>query len=358
MFNTQTTVESIRRVQTGKPAPGKPAPGIGRTESCNIHYSMVDTPYKKDIVAALARAFRTKGMGVGFYYSWPDWHDPNFRWDKQSMFYDPQYTMESDPVHWKLFLDRIRQQVHELCTNYGDLVEMSLDGNLAESAWPETVKVVKMVRELQPNVLLRERGIGPYGDFTTPEHYVPQDPFKKPFAFPWEAIEHLGTRWAYEPNDEYKPKEWLLSTLIDVVAKGGNFMPGVSPMADGKFPPETTERLHYVGAWLKVNGEAIYKTRPWNIFKEDEDLRFTRSKDGKYVYAIVLKWPGEALTIRSLRAVEGSEISMLGLKPGLRWRQNKEGLVIQIPRSIEKHKPCDQAYAFKIRAKPYQAAYD
>ena len=189
MFDTKTTVDSIRRAPGG--SSGQTPPGVGRIESCKIHYSMMDTPYKKDIVAALAQAFRKRGMGIGFYYSWPDWHDPDSRWDKKNMFYDPRYTQESDPEHWKVFLDRIRQQLRELCTNYGNLMELSLDGNLAEFAWPETVKMVQMVRELQPNVLLRERGIGPYGDFTTPEHYVPEDPFKKPLAFPWEAIETI-----------------------------------------------------------------------------------------------------------------------------------------------------------------------
>ena len=353
MFDTQTRVASIRR------APGKEAlPSIGHLESCNIHYSMTDTLYKKDIVAALAQAFRKKGLRVGFYYSWPDWHDPDSRWDKKNMFYDPRYTKESDPVPWNRFLERVRQQVRELCTNYGDLTELSLDGGLAEGAWPETVKIVKMVRGLQPNVLMRERGIGPYGDFTTPEHYIPEDPFKKPLGFSWEAIEQLGSKWAYQANDKYKPKEWLLSTLIDVVAKGGNFMPGISPTANGKFPAETIERLEYAGAWLRVNGEAIYKTRPWNIFKEGDDLRFTRSKDGTYVYAIALKWPGRTLSIRSIRAVEGSKITMFGVKGDMRWHQGKDGLTIEIPPSVERNKPCDQAYAFKIRAKPFQATYD
>jgi alpha-L-fucosidase len=356
MFNTQTTVDSIRRVPGG--SGNQTPPGIGRFERCNIHYSMGDTPYKKDIVAALAGAFRKRGMGVGLYYSWPDWHDPDARWDKKSMYYDPQYDPKADPVSWNRFLERVRQQMRELCTNYGDMMELALDGNLAQGAWPETVKMVEMVRKLQPNVLMRERGIGPYGDFTTPEHFVPEDPIKKPLDFPWEAIEQLGSRWAYQPNDTYKPKEWLVSTLVDVVAKGGNFMPGVSPTANGTFPPETVERLQYVGAWLKINGEAIYRTRPWNVFREGEDLRFTRSKDGKYVYAIVSKWPGTSLTIRSLRAVEGSKITMLGVSTPLRWHQGSDGLTIQIPLNLESNKPCEQTYAFRVVAQPYRDRYE
>ena len=171
---------------------------------------------------------------------------------------------------------------------------------------------------------------------------------------PWEAIEQLGTDWAYTPNDNYKSKEWVLGTLIDVVAKGGNFMLGVSPMANGKFPKETIERLEYAGAWLGVNSEGIYGTRPWNIFKEGEDLRFTRGKDGKYLYAIAMKWPGKTMVIRSVRPVEGSEIVMLGVKQPLQWRQDEQGLVIDIPQAIEQHKPCDQAYTFRIQAQPFR----
>jgi len=352
MFDTKTTVQSIRRIPSKK-SDG----GIGATESCDIHYSVMDTPYPHDIVAAVAAAFRKRGLGVGFYYSWPDWHDPNFRWDAHNMFYDPHYSRTSDPEQWQQFIDRIREQIRELSSNYGDLFEISFDGNLPQGAWSETVKAIELARQQQPGVMFRERGIGPYGDFTTPEHWIPQDPFAELLGMPWEAIEQLGTQWAYTPNDSYKPKEWVLRTLIDVVAKGGNFMVGISPMANGEFPRETIERLEYTGDWLRVNGEAIYRTRPWNVFKEADDVRFTRTKDGKYVYVIVLKWPGRSLTVHSVRAVEGSPIVMLGVTPKLKWHEDKDGLTIEIPGEVEKHRPGLQAYTFKVQAKPFQTNY-
>ena len=96
--------------------------------------------------------------------------------------------------------------------------------------------------------MMRNRGIGPYADYSNPEHWVPNgltDPRVAGIA--WEAIDHLTKVWAYEVNDEFKSNEWLLSMLIDVVSKGGNFMPGVSPLPNGTFPQEIVERLEYAG---------------------------------------------------------------------------------------------------------------
>jgi alpha-L-fucosidase len=129
-------------------------------------------------------------------------------------------------------------------------------------------------------------------------------------------------------------------------------------MANGRFPQETIDRLEYAGVWLRVNGEAIYGSRPWNVFKEGDDLRFTQSQDGKYLYAIALKWPGNTLTIRSARAIAGSSIEMLGIKHKLQWHQSTEGLIVEIPEVILQHKPCDQAYVFKIEAQPFQLSHN
>jgi len=203
-----------------------------------------------------------------------------------------------------------------------------------------------MVRNLQPNVIMRNRGIGAYGDYNTPERTIPEGPGHDL----WKVIYPCGEAFSYLPNDIYKPAEWILESLIGITAKGGNFEVGFGPMPNGMWPRETIERLEYVGDWLKVNGEAIYNTRPRKTVREGDNVWFTRSKNSRYVYAITLGWPGSTLAIQSVHAVNDSRISMLGVNQSLRWRQSGNSLIIDIPQEVAENRPCKQAYVFKIES--------
>jgi alpha-L-fucosidase len=132
-------------------------------------------------------------------------------------------------------------------------------------------------------------------------------------------------------------------------------MVGVSPTSTGKFPEETIKRLKWVGKWLKVNGEAIYNTRPWKRWAQGDYIRFSQSKDRKYVYVIVSKWPGDEIKIDKLLANKNSKIIMLGYNDSsgaksLTWSQEKDSLRILIPDSLQaiEKRPCEFAWVFKI----------
>ena len=333
MYDTKRKVKALRRKPRSASPPLKGLPD--QYEEVYISYSVMDSPFKKDIVAELVKAFRKRGMGIGIYPSaiYPHYLDVN----------DPGYDQA---------IELITLELRELCTNYGKIDLFAFDGDRRDEVpRPELIKMTKMVRWLQPEALFRHRGLGPYGDYQIPEHWVPGSGDDPRLQKPWQAIEQMGLRWAYQPNDTYKSKEWILETLIDCVAKGGNFMLGVSPMANGKFPEETAEYLLWVGAWLKVNGEAIYATRPYKFYMQGDDICFTRSKDNKNVYAISLKWPGKTLSLKNVRAKEGAKIHMLGVKDPLNWRNDPtEGLVIEIPDYLQDgdNRPCKHAYVFKI----------
>ncbi|MFR9650827.1 MAG: alpha-L-fucosidase [Rikenellaceae bacterium] len=174
--------------------------------------------------------------------------------------------------------------------------------------------------------------------------------------------------WCNVSTPRYKDTNRLLDFLIDVVSKNGAVLLNVTPTANGVIPFEVEKRLREMGAWLKLNGEAIYDTRPWVIYGEGpqkikeghlsehknadataEDIRFT--VNGKQLYATILDWADSGkVVIRSLSTKEKhltepvTKVSMIGSKEKLRWEQTAEGLVVYLPNE----KPCDHAFVLKI----------
>ncbi len=338
MFDTKTTVN----VKLRKPAGGEKS--VGNVVDTILHYSIMETQYKVDIVKKIVDAFRKKKMGIGLYYSNTDWNDINQRFENKNFHYDTAYTLKDFPDGYRAAIERQTEQLRELSTNYGPIDQFDFDHALPAALWEETVKMIKMVRSLQPNALFRERGLGKYGDFQTPEHWLPESPDDPRLSMLWQAIEQYGTRWAWQPNDTYRGKEWILESLIDCASKGGNFMVGVSPTPTGEFDQRTKDDLHWVGQWLKINGEAIYATR--GMYIKNETFKFTRSKDKQTVYAIHKGWPaGNEIMLKNIKAKRGSAITMLGLKGSLAWQQKGNDLEITLP---GKKPACEHSFVFKI----------
>ena len=141
----------------------------------------------------------------------------------------------------------------------------------------------------------------------------------------------------------------MIHKFIDIVSRNGNLVIIGGPDASGVYPENVVRRFKALGAWLKVNGEAIYATRILPPYQEG-DVCYTRSKDGKFAYAICKQWPGKSLNLNGVRAADGVKITMLGVAEPLAWRQNEQGLTIAIPEALqdEKARPCQHAWAFKI----------
>jgi alpha-L-fucosidase len=256
------------------------------------------------------------------------------------------------PEQVKRMVERHRAQLTELLTRYGTIDMMCLDIFWGPKVWPQMRETILKVRELQPDVMLRARGIGNYGDYYTPEGFVPAS--KETTRMPWFVIYPLGSSFSYEADPaKYKGTEWIVHNLVDATAKGGNFMVGVGPNALGSFHPVAVSQLKAAGKWLKVNGEGIYATRPrpGTQWAEGEQLRFTRSKDNNTVYCFALQWPGNNLTITSLELEQVSTVEMLGYpkKLSFHWDATR-GLVITIPDDLQQpsNRPGEYAWGFKL----------
>ena len=322
----------------------------GKIEPCSLHYSIMETPFKRDITGELIRSARSKGIKIGLYYSHPDWYDANFRFDQWNPLRDSLYTPERYPEDWEKFKTRHSEQIRELLTNYGKIDMISFDMWLPEFAWGHMQEVAKVARSLQPNCMLRWRGIGNYGDYHTPENYIPGDESQGTMA--WQVIHTLSTRhnFAWEPDEQYiRGGDWIVSKLIDIVSKGGNLMIGVGPDLTGSWHPKVLESLKYAGKWLDVNGEAIYATRPCDITNEGE-VYYTRNKENTITYALIDGWPGVSLFVDHIQPERESEVFLLGYNQPLKWHYEKNGISIKLPNILQEaqNRPCEQAYVFKI----------
>jgi len=172
--------------------------------------------------------------------------------------------------------------------------------------------------------------------------------------------------WGYIQDDEFKPVRGMVHDLVDIVSKNGCLLMNVGPRPDGTIPEAAADRLRGIGAWLKVNGEAIYGTRPWVVYGEGEtpipegfkekeqaaytprDIRYTRK--GNSLYAIALGWAeGEWLckAVQSEKTVV-AQVELLGNRAALAWRQDAAGLHVTPP----DEKPCEHAYTLKITLLP------
>lgn len=171
---------------------------------------------------------------------------------------------------------------------------------------------------------------------------------------PWEECHGLSHSFGYnwrETDKDVRSAQELLRMIIEVVAAGGNMLLITNLTGAGTLDPLLAARLKVVGAWLKVNGEAIYATRSWEHFAE-KDVRFTRSKDGRFVYAICLQWPGQRFTSSVLAPEPGTSIVLLGHDTPLRWSCEGGQLSVNIPDGLqdEKNRPCENAWVFRVEA--------
>jgi alpha-L-fucosidase len=333
-----------------------------------------DSPFrsnpKADVTKAIFSAFRDQGFWIGAYFSKPDWHSPDYWWPQfppldRNVNYDP----ERYPERWNSFVNYTHNQVMELCSNYGKIDLFWFDGGWVHKLdepkgdAPEipgySVKkrynqdirmddLVKEIRAKQPEAIVVDRAVpGKNQNYLTPENTVPE----KMLPYPWESCMILGGGWSYSFNARMMPTGKIIHLLSDIVAKGGNLLLNIGPGPDGTWYDEAYVRLKEVGEWLRVNGEAIYATRPVAPYY-DGKLRFTRGKDGS-VYVIILmddneKLPSE-ISVKGIIPGKGAKVTMLdpaGMK--LRWKTGDDGFTLSFPSGSGSPSKLKYAVAVKI----------
>jgi alpha-L-fucosidase len=327
----------------------------------------------RDLAGDLLKAVRSQGLKMGFYhnttYSFWDNRYPNKEWVEYmnnsikelvdlyqpdilwgDVVVSPYLDENGKPLcadHWNskeviaYFYNHSKNPDEVVTNDRWGLDTVSGSGkskrSISNSLWAQYAKEW----HAEDGTLL--------GDFQTPERRN----ITKIYDTPWETCDALDpTSWGYNrrtPDDKYMTTNELVDYLADIVSKGGNLLINIGPRADGTIPEVMKERLLGIGSWLKVNGEAIYETRPWSVYGEGPtkeeigswtnqagqygfkagDVRFTRK--GNILYAILLEWPGSEITLNSPKGIKINKLTMLGSDEYIQWKQKEDGLVVSLP---------------------------
>ncbi|MEX0885227.1 MAG: alpha-L-fucosidase [Phycisphaeraceae bacterium] len=296
-------------------------------------YKAPNTPAGRDLIGPLVDAFRSRGLRIGFYHSLIDWHHPDYLVDPYVGPYrnlpdDERQRMNASRDQSR-YADYLHGQTRELLTRYGPIDIMWFDFSFpgrgpegkGRDAW-RSDELYRLVRELQPNIVLNDRLDLPDGwDVKTPEQYQPTDWLRvdgQPVV--WEACQTFSGSWGYHRDEaSWKSVPMLVRMLVDSVSKGGNMLLNVGPTARGEFDPRALDRLTGLGRWMKHHDRSIYDcTRGPDAFAPPQDCRLTYNPETHRLYVHVFAWPFKHLHLPGFagRVVyaqllhDGSELKM------------------------------------------------
>lgn len=323
----------------------------------------------RDLVGDLIDANRRSHLKVGLYYSLPEWFNPAPKPDNIysggarlfATYSHPQdpYAEGNPEIPYAGYrpvddyaTGIIVPQIEELIDRYEPSIlwcDIGGDPNYFQTeAW--LTRFYSEGARAHPEGVVANNRCGAFGDFDTPEYA----PLPQPGGRYFEATRGLGKSFGYNQNEklsDYLTDAQAIHTLIDTVAGGGNLLLDIGPMADGTIPQVMRERLLAIGAWLEINGEAIYGTRAWS-HRGSGSSRYTIGKNGS-LYVIAEEWPGTELVVDApIELSPETEITLLGTDgTPLAYTQHGQHLTITLPANGDPAATRSRhAYVFRITA--------
>jgi alpha-L-fucosidase len=310
----------------------------------------VETGPKCDILGDLTAAVRRRGLKMGCYYSLYEWFNPLWLSDRK------RYVAE-----------HMFPQFKDVVTRYQPAIVFS-DGewDLPSSEWRSEELLAWLFNEpaCRNEVVVNDRWGKDcrhrHGGYYTTEYAAGM----KDATHPWEESRGMAHSYGYnraERIDDYKTGREFILTLIDLVSRGGNLLLDIGPDADGTIPVVMEQRLVEIGDWLRVNGEAIYGTRPWSASRQwsdgkvpeiDYNKEYSTPYDvtklveapsggnaaieafftakGTDVFVLLPRWPGRQFRIKA-GTVTPKNVMLLGCATPARWKTSGGTLTIDLP---------------------------
>lgn len=328
----------------------------------------VDIGPHRDLLGDLGDAVRAKGLKMGFYYSLYEWYNPLWLADRA------------------LYVEKhMIPQFKDVVTRYEPSVIFS-DGewDMPDKNWRSEELLAWLFNEspCRDDVVVNDRWgkdiRHKHGGYYTTEYGAGM----ADASHPWEENRGMAHSFGYsrtETLSDYKTSRELILMLIDLVSRGGNLLLDIGPDGDGTIPVIMEERLIQIGDWLKVNGEAIYGTRPWrNTIQWTEgkrpDVAYGAEYKAKYdiaeltgppagdkaviaafftakgdtLYAICPRWPQKEMVLKDIEVSSDATVTMLGVAQPLNWRRSGRDVVVQVPTLSVDETPCEHAYVLRL----------
>lgn len=293
--------------------------GFCMFDAHNTDYKITNTPFGRDVAKELADACHEYGIKLFWYYSQPDWHHPDCLTENNDKYRDYMY-----------------EHLEQLLTEYGRVDGLFFDHLGTKSSDWDTPRLLKMIRTLQPGILVNKRwgngmpGIDVNGDYDTPEQEIGHYQIDRP----WETCVTMATAWSWTGGERIKSYETNLRMLIQCAGAGGNLALNTGPKPDGSINPPEKENYLRIGKWLNTNGESIYGTKggpykpgPWGV----------STRKGNKIYLHVLNKFGRNTPVKIVLPtldVKIKSAEMLSTSTSVTFKQTENALVIYLPESL------------------------
>ena len=249
-------------------------------DTAYTEFNVMNSPYGRDIIGMFSDECHRRNLPLGLYYSIADWHHPNY--PNLGRHHELPCPQKGDEPDWDKYMEFLKNQVRELCTNYGTVNLFAWDMNVPKH---QDRSVNDMLRKLQPQMVINDRGFDE-GDFGTPEREYEKtdiDQLKR-FTRPTEACNSVGTQsWGYRRDEDYYSSAFLIRSVDEILAKGGNYRLNVGPDGNGQILEQEKRIVSKIGNWFEKVRES-FDAEPASELTYNKEVLLTKQGNAIFVH--------------------------------------------------------------------------